>query len=215
MPAAVISEVLAADGSVARGADLARHCLRHGLTMIGTSDLIEYRLRHDRQVERVVTTRLPTAFGEFTAVGYRSLADRREHVALVRGDVEGRHGVLAHIHSGCVAGDVFRSLDCSCRERVVAAVKLVSETGLGVVVHVSPSPGALGLLRHLPGALPNADRVGPAGRQPGGRHAPIDEEIGRHILADLGIASARMLTADGDSAALEVRAGTQSCDTDC
>ncbi|MGH2937610.1 MAG: 3,4-dihydroxy-2-butanone-4-phosphate synthase [Solirubrobacterales bacterium] len=199
--AAVISEVLAADGSVARGTNLAGHCRSHGVTLIGTSDLIEYCRRHDRQVERVVTTPLPTAFGWFTAVGYRSLHDGREHVALVQGDVDRRHDVLAHIHAGCVAGDVFRSLDCGCRGQLSGAVELVSQSGLGVIVHVSPEPGAVGLLRHLQSEAPASASMT---EQPRARHAPTDEDIGRHILADLGIASARMLTGGTDTATLEV-----------
>lgn len=194
IPAAVISEVLARDGSIARGPALARHALRHSLTVIGTSDLIEYCRRRDPQVERVVTTPLPTSFGEFTAVGYRSLHDDREHVALVHGEVDGRHDVPVHVHAGCVAGDVFRSLECRCREQLVAAVEEISRTGLGVVVHVSPDDEAIGLLRHHPAAL----AIRPPRPRP--RYAPSDEEIGRHILADLGVASPRILTGDGSAA---------------
>ncbi|MBS1892967.1 MAG: 3,4-dihydroxy-2-butanone-4-phosphate synthase [Actinobacteria bacterium] len=191
-PAAVISEVLAPDGSIARGSDLVRHCRSHHLTLVGTADLIEYCRRHDRQVERVVMTPLPTSFGWFTAVGYRSLHDGREHVALVQGDVEGRQEVPAHIHSGCVSGDVFRSLACDCREQLVDAAQQISRNGLGVLVHVSPDPGEVAL-RHLPGDKPGGEPDDPGGSQPRSRRTPTDEEIGRHILTDLGIASARML----------------------
>src|SRR3954468_5326873 len=93
-PSGVICEVMNDDGTMARVADLAGYCERHGLKMITTAELIAYRRLHDKLVERVVTTRLPTGFGEFTAVGYRSLVDSKHHVALVKGDVEGREDVL-------------------------------------------------------------------------------------------------------------------------
>src|SRR5207342_3249482 len=86
-PAGVICEVMNDDGTMARVPDLERYCARHGLKMITVADLIAYRRRHDKLVERVVTTRLPTSFGEFSAVGYRSLVDSKHHVALVKGDV--------------------------------------------------------------------------------------------------------------------------------
>ena len=91
-PAGVICEVMNDDGTMARVADLERYCARHGLKMITVADLIAYRRKHDQLVERVVETRLPTGFGEFTAVGYRSLVDDKHHVALVKGDVAGARG---------------------------------------------------------------------------------------------------------------------------
>ena len=92
---------------MARVPDLIPYCERHGLRMITVADLVAYRRRHEKLVERVVDTKLPTAFGEFVAVGYRSLVDNKHHVALVKGDVEGLDDVLVRVHSECLTGDVF------------------------------------------------------------------------------------------------------------
>src|ERR687887_410131 len=103
-PSGVICEVMNDDGTMARVPDLERYCARHGLKMITVADLIAYRRRHDRLVERVVSTRLPTAFGDFTAVGYRSLVDDKHHVALVKGEIDGQPDVLVRVHSECLTG---------------------------------------------------------------------------------------------------------------
>ncbi|HXA53526.1 MAG TPA: 3,4-dihydroxy-2-butanone-4-phosphate synthase, partial [Solirubrobacteraceae bacterium] len=100
-PAGVICEVMNDDGTMARVPELADYCARHELSMITVADLIAYRRRHDKLVERVVTTRLPTAFGDFEAVGYRSLVDEKHHVALVKGEVSGHADVLVRVHSEC------------------------------------------------------------------------------------------------------------------
>ena len=111
-PAGVICEVMNDDGTMARVPELAGYCARHELSMITVADLIAYRRRHDRLVERVVATRLPTTFGDFEAVGYRSLIDDKHHVALVKGDVRDQPDVLVRVHSECLTGDVFHSLRC-------------------------------------------------------------------------------------------------------
>src|SRR5690242_21628743 len=117
-PSGVICEVMNDDGTMARVDDLERYCAKHGLKMITVADLIAYRRRHDKLVERVVTTRLPTAFGEFNVVGYRSLVDDKHHVAMVKGDVDGASEVLVRVHSECLTGDVFHSLRCDCGEQL-------------------------------------------------------------------------------------------------
>src|SRR3712207_9052274 len=90
--------------------------------MITVADLIAYRRRHDKLVERVVATQLPTGFGEFTVVGYRSLVDDKHHVAMVKGDVAGRSDVLVRVHSECLTGDVFHSLRCDCGEQLESEI---------------------------------------------------------------------------------------------
>ncbi|HXD66692.1 MAG TPA: 3,4-dihydroxy-2-butanone-4-phosphate synthase, partial [Solirubrobacteraceae bacterium] len=106
-PSSVICEIMNEDGTMARVPDLVSYCERHGLKMITVADLVAYRRRHEKLVERVVDTKLPTAFGDFVAVGYRSLVDNKHHVALVKGDVEGKEDVLVRVHSECLTGDVF------------------------------------------------------------------------------------------------------------
>src|SRR3954453_21376139 len=105
IPAGVVCEIMNEDGSMARVGDLQAYCFKHSLRMITIADLIAYRRRHDKLVERVVATSLPTGFGDFVAIGYRSLVDDKHHVALVKGDVAGKEDVLVRVHSECLTGD--------------------------------------------------------------------------------------------------------------
>ena len=104
------------DGTMARVPDLVPYCEKHGLKMVTVADLIAYRRRTEKLVERVVATALPTAFGDFSAVGYRSLVDDKHHVAMVKGEVAGTEDVLVRVHSECLTGDVFHSMRCDCGE---------------------------------------------------------------------------------------------------
>src|SRR5215208_5792433 len=136
-PAGVICEIMNDDGTMARVDDLERYCAKHNLKMITVADLIAYRRKNDRLVERVVETRLPTGFGEFSAVGYRSLVDNKHHVALVKGDVSGVDDVLVRVHSECLTGDVFHSLRCDCGEQLESALSMIEEQGRGVLLYLA------------------------------------------------------------------------------
>src|SRR4029077_8054948 len=133
IPAGVICEVMNEDGSMARVPDLADYCARHELKMVTIADLIAYRRRNDRLIERVVSTGLPTTFGDFEAVGYRSLVDDKHHVALVKGEVAGQPDVLVRVHSECLTGDVFHSLRCDCGEQLDSALSMIEREGQGVL----------------------------------------------------------------------------------
>src|SRR5213078_1089577 len=148
-PAGVICEVMNDDGTMARVPDLIPYCERHGLKMITVADLIAYRRKHDKLVERVVETRLPTAFGEFAAVGYRSLLDAKHHVALVKGDVAGRSDVLVRVHSESLTGDVFHSLRCDCGEQLESALAMIEAQGSGVLLYLAQEGRGIGLLNKL------------------------------------------------------------------
>src|SRR6202163_1076968 len=148
-PAGVICEIMNDDGTMARVPDLVDYCLRHGLRMITVADLIAYRRRHDKLVERVVSTRLPTGFGDFEAVGYRSLVDDKHHVALVKGDVAGQSDVLVRVHSECLTGDVFHSLRCDCGEQLESALSMIEREGEGVVLYLAQEGRGIGLLNKL------------------------------------------------------------------
>jgi 3,4-dihydroxy 2-butanone 4-phosphate synthase/GTP cyclohydrolase II len=149
IPAGVICEIMNDDGSMARVPDLIEYCAEHRLKMIAIPDLIAYRRRTERLVERIVSTRLPTVFGDFTAFGYRSLIDDKHHVAMVKGEVAGQKDVLVRVHSECLTGDVFHSLRCDCGEQLEAALAQIEEEGQGVLLYLSQEGRGIGLLNKL------------------------------------------------------------------
>src|SRR6266852_5926809 len=136
-PAGVVCEIMNDDGTMARVPDLTRFCGHHGLRMITVAQLVEYRRRHERLVERTASVRLPTDYGEFTAVAFRETLTGKTHVALVRGDVEGRENVLVRVHSECLTGDVFHSLRCDCGEQLELALRRIGAEEAGVLLYMA------------------------------------------------------------------------------
>jgi 3,4-dihydroxy 2-butanone 4-phosphate synthase / GTP cyclohydrolase II len=195
-PAGVICEVMNEDGTMARVPDLIPYCERHDLKMVTVADLIAYRRRTEKLVERVVDTALPTAFGEFTAVGYRSLVDDKHHVAMVKGEVDGAEDVLVRVHSECLTGDVFHSMRCDCGEQLASALAMIEQEGRGVLLYLSQEGRGIGLLNKLKAYKlqeEGADTV-EANLKLGLPADLRDYGIGAQILVDLGLSSIRILT---------------------
>ena len=196
-PAGVLCEIVRDDGEMARLPDLEAFAAEHGLLLISIADLIRYRRQKDKLVKRVSEARIPTPYGDFTCYAYESVLNGDQHLALVKGAVQGEENVLVRVHSECLTGDVFGSMRCDCGWQLEAAVQRVAEEGLGVVVYLRGHEGrGIGLAHKLA-----AYTLQEQGRDTVDANLdlglPVDSReygIGAQILVDLGITTMRYMT---------------------